>query len=60
MAIRGDITLAELHEIQATCRDYNIVDSCDTDCPYCFLESTDISVNSVRTEIRYFGTCRKS
>ena len=36
MAIRGDITLAELHEIKATCQDYNVVDGCDTDCPYCY------------------------
>lgn len=36
MAIRGDITLAELHEIKATCLEYNVVDGCDADCPYCY------------------------
>ena len=35
MYLPGDTTLAELHEIQATCRDYNVVDGCDTACPYC-------------------------
>lgn len=36
MCLPGDTTLAELHEIQATCRDYFVVDGCDHDCPYCF------------------------
>lgn len=36
MCLPGDTTLAELHEIQAACRDYYVVDGCDRDCPYCF------------------------
>ena len=36
MYLPGDTTLAELWKIKATCRDYFVVDGCDTDCPYCF------------------------
>ena len=36
MSLPGDTTLAELHEIKATCQDYFVVDGCDTDCPYCY------------------------
>ena len=59
LCLPGETTLAELHEIQANCRDYFVVDDCDHDCPYCYFSVDDMFVNLARMKNRYYGTCRK-
>ena len=49
MCLSGDTTLAELHEIKATCLEYNVVDGCDTDCPYCYFSVDDYVCRIVKT-----------